>query len=225
VFASLASLPAPAGAAAGPGGGQHFGPGEEARCLQWAAAGRAALSASFERLAADGQRWEGRLGNGLNEPLSRVCEHSVHALMCMDLLLAALGPGPGSEAGAGAGAGAGGSLLAAGLVERDVDLKAMLEGVIIPDIESLTKEKFGACPDVLVRADARGNTDAIAAATATAISSSSSSSSGSSGAPVLAYGAPSLLSFVLAELLKNGLEAVMSRHGALDLEDAEMGEE
>lgn len=158
---------------------------------QWAENCRGLLSASFERLAADGMSWGGNLGNNLIVPLNNVCSHSLHGLMCFDVLMALLDY---TDYGVSE---SGRAHTVNDILGHRVDIKDMLRGSIIPDMESLTKEKFGACPEIAVSAPAQ--------------------------APVIGCAVPSLLSFVLVELLKNALEAVLNKYGVLDLEDSEMG--
>ena len=178
-----------------------FEAGENDRCLHWAESSRKALSGAFERLAVDGVAWGGQLQNSLNEQLNQLCRHSVHSLMCFDLLLSSIeyysnsGDLRESECATGK------------LLAYDIDLKAILEESTVPDMESLTKEKFGACPAIsVVQRDMLADDDRETEKPAT-----------------LPYGSPSLLSFVMVELMKNSLEAVLNKYGVLDLDDAESG--
>lgn len=167
-----------------------FDVGSVQECLSWARMSRDHLSGAYERLASDGLKWGGQLGNNLNAPLSQVCTHSVHGLMCFDLLLSLM---DGSSTSSSQGESSN------DLSELRFDVKSMLECCVIPDVESLTKEKFGACPQISVQVADRS-------------------------APfVLDRAVPPLLSFVMVELLKNSLEAVLTRYGVLDLDDAECG--
>lgn len=179
---------------------QPFAAGDHDRCRRWAESSRKTLSGAFERLAVDGVTWGGQLQNNLNEPLNQVCRHSVHGLMCFDLLFSSLEK---------LDSRAGDSDRNSSLVQ-EIDLKDMLEGTIVPDMESLTKEKFGACPLIaVVSCDQR----------------MSDSGCGTASENVkLPYGSPSLLSFVMVELMKNSLESVLNTYGVLDLDDAESGE-
>ena len=165
----------------------HGPPSGDSFIQSWASASRKDIAIAFERLAADGLRWGGYLGNNLNGPLNQICEHSLHAIMCFDLLLAARD----SEYNPNASV--------KEVTMGTVDLADLLTGVVIPDIESLTKEKFGACPNIHVAAPEDNTLSKIDLCV------------------------PSLLVFTFVELLKNSIESVLVRHGPLNLEDAESG--
>lgn len=77
-----------------------------------------------------------------------------------------------------------------------VDVPQLLEDVLEDAVRPLVSEKFGAgaCPDVIVERGPGHHTAELP---------------------------PALVSYVAVELLKNACEAMVQRHGALDMEDAE----
>ena len=94
------------------------------------------FTTTFHKIAADGSNWNG-LGVGqkqLIQPLNDICQHSLHAMMCLDLL---------SE-----------DATEKGLVISNVEVRFFMER-IVEDVSRFAKEKFGVCPEIQVRGDMR----------------------------------------------------------------------
>jgi hypothetical protein len=130
---------------------------------EWTKITKFRLNHAYNKLIADGMKWTGNLSNNLNNPLHEICRHSIYALLLLDSLEA----------------------------QNEIVQMNQLTLHSVEDIEALTKEKFGACPNIEIEGDFRLN-----------------------------YALPSYLHFSLTELLKNSIFAVIKKYGVLDLDDA-----
>jgi hypothetical protein len=181
--------------------------------LQWVRNSRAAISHAFDGLAADGMRAGGRLANNLNAALNEVCYHAIHALMCFDLIIQL------SEASSG-------SSQRSAPIALNFDLHGMLSETVLPDIAALTREKFSVCPQIALGwSSHRAGRDLRNVLGRSADLMGAMLGGGQGGgfgdAYSLGQACPRLLEFVFVELLKNSLESVINRYGALNIEDEE----
>jgi hypothetical protein len=181
--------------------------------LQWAKNSRAAISRAFDGLAADGMRSGGRLANNLNAALNEVCYHAIHALMCLDIVISL------SESSSG-------SPLQPAPVALNFDLHNLLSETVLPDIAALTREKFSVCPQIALgwsshRAGRDLRNVLGRSGDLFGMMLGGGGSSGQGDVYTLGQACPRLLEFVFVELLKNSLESVINRYGALRIEDEE----
>jgi hypothetical protein len=100
----------------------------------WLITSKYALSQTFDRIVADGNRWN---GHGVTEktlikPLNDICHHSLYAMLCLDLL---------SD-----------DAPSLGLTVSDVDVRPFMER-IVEDVSSFSKEKFGVCPEIQIKGE------------------------------------------------------------------------
>jgi hypothetical protein len=149
----------------------------------WVLATHKDLKKAYDNLVADATKWGGQLGNNLNKPLTDLCQHCMHSLLCLDLIIAMDSENcPFS---------------------KSFKISKMISEMVLPDIEALTKEKFGICPEVTIR-EYFPKQECI-----------------QPGGVILPYAAPQYLEFVFVELLKNSFESVIQKYGALNIEEEE----
>lgn len=137
----------------------------------WAKSSKETISHTFDKIVVEGTNWRGQ-GVGiksLRRPLNEICHHSLHAMLCLDLLLT--------------------DAPEVGLTPTDVELRPFIER-ISRNVGSLSKEKFGVCPDIQIHGDLH----------ITII--------------------PPTVEFAIVEILKNSIKALIDRYGALDIDDA-----
>jgi hypothetical protein len=125
------------------------------------------ISSAYELLVADGVKWERKLTNNLNTSVTEICKQSIFSILLFETLQED---------------------------DKEINSLYMREFCqhLAEDIDALTKEKFGACPSVVVEGELH-----------------------------LFDIRPSLVHFSLVEFLKNSIYSVIKRYDVLDLDDSE----
>lgn len=133
----------------------------------WVKESHLQISSAYELFVADGVKWERKLKNNLNQSVTEICKESIFTILLFETLQ-----------------------------ENDNESNSLFMREfcqhLVEDIDALTKEKFGACPQVIVQGELN-----------------------------LLHIRPSLIHFSLVEFLKNSIFSVIKRYGVLDLDDAE----
>jgi hypothetical protein len=146
-------------------------PPNSAHLDDWVKTSTDGISRSHELLVADGIKWGGNLSNNLNSSVTNICKQTIFGLLLLETLTDD-DDEKGNEA-------------------NSCSMNEFCHNLTV-DIDAFTKEKFGACPRIVIEGDL-----------------------------ILEGGRPSLIHFSLVELLKNSIYAVIKRFGVLDLDEAD----
>lgn len=177
---------------------------------KWIKKSEKSIAHEYDRLVADGRKWGGSsIASSLKKSLNSLCAHSIHSQLCLSLA-------------SHFQEGESNNLSFEENNETKVNLKDCVEEVFM-NIGSLSKEKFGVCPSLQL--ELNFNKEGLNS-TSTLINNELYSDVTEDSFRKDKFHLiclPSVLDFVLVELIKNSVEAVIKKFGALDIEDADGG--